>query len=163
MKRILTALKKARFLLLLAALFIGILMFVLVQSLEKPENLGPKLEYIGTETTGCPLPLPLGYLLLCSQEPGKEYYFATDMREEELKSYFKNAYYPSQDESQRGTDSFYKRHDLRFNLKNDMGFFIVYYYYETEQILAINKQLQPKKQYIVSIRKDYYPTAKSAL
>jgi hypothetical protein len=56
---------------------------------ESP-SLGSQLEYIGQRQFGCLL------VVLCeSSNPYSDYYFATDMTEDQLKAYFKGATYGS--------------------------------------------------------------------
>lgn len=116
---------------------------------NQPQDLGPELEYIGKRHTGCPLPLPLGYIMLCSSEPGEEYYFATDLSNEELKTYFKNAHFVEQLTPTRGTAPDYNYEYVEF--KNSAGSFTFFYYDNTTNVRSAFKLKPSVKTHIVSI------------
>lgn len=67
----------------------AIVVVFMYQLINTPKNIGPKLEYVGTKNVGCEwwqVPFYMGWC----QGPSY-YYYATDMNESQLKSYFKNA------------------------------------------------------------------------
>jgi hypothetical protein len=72
---------------IISVMLLGFAAFNIHGQLNQP-SLGSQLEYIGQRQFGCLL------VVLCeSSSPSSDYYFATDMTEDQLKIYFKNARY----------------------------------------------------------------------
>jgi hypothetical protein len=164
MNRFIVFAKKNKFLTILALLFVGMILFSVVKNyIETPHDLGPELEYIGTERTGCPLPGPLGALLLCSQESGKRYYFATKLSKDELVKYFTKAIYNEEVTLGGVTSAKWTAEYIPFKLNNDSDrHFVITYYHDTHAILEEN-DLKTNKSFIISINKESYSAAKAAL
>lgn len=112
--------RSSKIIVIIVALFVILAAILAVNTYnERPQDLGPELEYIGKRHTGCPLPLPIGYLMLCSAEPGEEYYFGTDLGIEEIEQYFKGAT-PIQSENRvSGTAAAFNFTDLGFTTPTD--------------------------------------------
>lgn len=143
--------------LLVIVAIIGIFIYQIVTT---PRNIGPKLEYIGTYNAGCEwweMPFYLGW---CAG-PSNAYYFATDMSENEIQNYFKNAA-PSQNENKTtGSSTNYAFKELDFHLKNG-GVFAFYYYDNTQAVIDELDLHKTTKNHIISISADDYQKAKSA-
>lgn len=147
---------------IIAVLLLGAVGFFAFRSYtDHPQNLGPQIEYIGKRHTGCPLPLPLGYLIMCSSEPGEEYYFGTDLSVEELRGYFGGAKAIDSDSSISGTAANYNYYDVGFTAPN--GSFTVLFYDSKEGVLQTFNLKTTTKKNIISIDKEDYQEAKNAL
>ncbi|HEU5187329.1 MAG TPA: hypothetical protein VFT87_02380 [Candidatus Saccharimonadales bacterium] len=127
---------------------------------DQPKNLGPNLEYLGKRHTGCPLPLPLGYLLLCSSEPGEEYYFGTDMSEEELENYFTKAHSLGTPTTGTSDGHSFKLLSFQPDFSNDI-FYITYF--ENSEIIrdSLNKKTDNKT--VLKVSDSDYNLARSCL
>lgn len=129
--------------------------------LTTPQNLGSKLEYIGTYNAGCEwwqIPFYMGW---CSG-PSNDYYFATDMTENEIKSYFSQASPSGQDGNGTGSSANYTFKEISFNTKNNTTFG-VYYYDNTSKIISLKHLKETTKSHVISISASDYNQAKSAL
>lgn len=146
----------------IAFIIISVKVFV-----DRPQDLGPELEYIGKEHTGCPLPLPLGYIMLCSSEPGEEYYFATNLSMDELKKRF-NATSAPNDNLPDGTGAAtsgpgeYLEYTFEFlSFKSLEGKrFTITYYNNKKAILLLGGLSNSSKASIISLDKESYQVAK---
>src|SRR5438094_363462 len=67
---------------------VGWAFFAIKDWVETPGDLGPRIEYIGKQKSGC-APAPLSFI--CIGPIYTEYYFATDLSLAELPAYFKHA------------------------------------------------------------------------
>lgn len=118
-------------------------------------RLGPKLEYIGqSQYGGC-------FLLLCEGLPITEYYFATEMSEEEVKGYFGGAQYITPTPP-INTDDRFKRHNMPFDLSSNGARFIVSYYYDPSFILRLYRLRKANKPYVIGVQDKYFPLAEQA-
>ena len=143
----------------IAALVLIFGLFGLKMFLEQPRNLGDNLEYIGKRHTGCPLPLPLGYILLCSSEPGEEYYFGTDLSVEELRGYFGRA---DIGKSGSGSSEFSNYILMSFQDHKSMSYFYINYF---DNPAAVKQafDLRTTTKNVVSLSDEDYKEAKQAL
>ncbi|HEU5187677.1 MAG TPA: hypothetical protein VFT87_04180 [Candidatus Saccharimonadales bacterium] len=154
--------RKSKIIVTVAVLLVTVLgIFLFTSYINQPKNLGPNLEYLGKRHTGCPLPLPLGYLLLCSSEPGEEYYFGTDMSREELRGYFKGADSVTSENLVSGTGAKYSWVDVGFTTKS--GNFTFFFYDNKQGVLETYSLNKTNKKNIISIDKEDYQEAKKAL
>lgn len=66
--------------------------FFMYQLINAPKDIGPKLEYVGQKNYGCSWWQGVFTLGLCGyKDTNSSFFYATDMNESQLKSYFKNA------------------------------------------------------------------------
>jgi hypothetical protein len=94
--------------------------------------------------------------------PSSEYYFATDMDDSALKTYFKRASYIDQPNNLGGVSADYTFKYLTFKTTNNEEFTLTSY--NNTQIVVRLFRLNPtQKQHIISIDDKYYQIAKSAL
>jgi hypothetical protein len=96
-------------------------------------NLGTRLEYIGKINTTCEwwqVPLFFG----TCKGPDYDYYFATDMSEEDIKGYFSKASYINTSAGINDYDS--------LDFRSDYGYFVVNYYNDSSKVYAQTKSLQ---------------------
>jgi hypothetical protein len=123
-----------------------------------PADLGAKLEYVGKQDLGgC-------VLWWCENQPYSEYYFATDMSEDELGSYFEKAslnhrekeVYPLVPDGESRTVFGYRI------LGQEDGFSIDYFD-NTEYITKLHHLKRTSRAHVVQILDSSYPIAKSAL
>lgn len=91
-----------------------------------PANLGNELDYIGQRTYGC-------FLWWCDSPNSTEYYFATNLSEEQVNAYFKGATYVPvpNDGGGMGTGvggGSFIFHSLTFKMANGASFYLNYYH-----------------------------------
>lgn len=128
--------------------------FFIFQTYSNRPNLGTHFEYLGSKQTGCPLPLPLGYVLLCSAGPSEDYYFATDLNAEELNQYFNNVKtevneprkYPSVEEDEEG-----RYLELVVQNSNRYQGFRVTYYDKKDLLIKKNGLRETSRHFLISI------------
>lgn len=147
---------------IIAALVAASVAFFAVNTyINRPQDLGTELEFIGKRRTGCPIPLPFGYLMLCSADLGERYYFGTDLPQGDLIKHFKKAEYISGDEPIRSFGAGYNFDALSFTTPNS-GF--TFYFYDNKEGILNDFDLgHTTKKHIISIDSEDYKEAKNAL
>ena len=120
-----------------------------------PADLGSGLEYIGQHKFLCYF-----WGLSCYREAYSEYYFATDMSEDQLKTYFKGAEFQTMGTGGGGAG--FNFDDLAFKATNGQKFDLQYYYgIKSSEIFPDVKNTT--KSYGVSMTENDYKIAKQAL
>ena len=153
-----TPVKKKLIPLTILALAVILLAWGISSYLSRPTDLGNSLKYVGHENYGgC-------VLFWCETEGGTTYYFATDLGEEELKTYFKSASYnENQNNEQTSTDKYYSKQGHAFKTTDSNQIFVIGFYNDPTNIEKTINIEQSPKQHLISIDKKYYNLAKSAL
>ena len=129
----------------------GLAGYMYTQNLTEPKDIGPKLEYIGQVNNGCTWWQGILSLGFCGdRESNHSYYYATDMDESEIISYFKNAtniyLLPGRDSN-------------AYNFEKDGEFAIANFYPAVE----VNSSLaKTQKKYIFEISADGYEVVKNS-
>ena len=81
---------KKELLIVLAIAFFAASPFVVSYIMNRPRDIGPRLEFIAEKNHGCSWIMGVLTLGFCGdKEANHSYYFATDMSESEVESYFK--------------------------------------------------------------------------
>lgn len=144
--------RKRRILLIIGAILLAIiLLFTVKHFIESPRDIGPKLSYVGKEDFGC---LPFPFFFFCDSPRYSTYYFATDMSGDEIKGYFKKASFDGSNVVEPdGTDNYYHRKSLPFNLEAGK-LLVIDYYSDTSNILKSYPHLKSNKKYLISTQ-DY--------
>ncbi len=119
-----------------------------------PKPLGDKLEYVGRSDYGSWLPLS-------SAPPTAVYYYATDMSNESLVNYFRNATSSSSDGSALNTD--YKDQYIKLKNKHSGKEFLVVYYSDGAATARQNKLSPITKSHVVTVDSFNYDIAKASL
>lgn len=144
----------------IAVLSIGIVLIGLwgVKTfIERPQDLGTELEYIGKKTYGC-------YLhWVCSSDPITSYYFGTDLTQDELKTYFKKAEYAEHPNLLGGGGGDYSYDYLFFKPVNGAEEFSIDYYDNTQVVIDLKDLRQTGKQNVISLTVEDFLAAQSAL
>lgn len=125
----------------------------------EPQNLGPQLEYVGTHNSACEwwqTPLYAGWC----KGPSYEYYFATDLNEETLKTYFKNVS-KATSASPGGSNADYSFKYLNYAV-NGSDFYLTLYDNTTNVLKAFGLK-QTGKPYVISLTDKNYELARKAL
>ena len=142
-----------------AAIIVAIIgYFIVTDQLNQPRDLGSQLEYIG-KTKGDCAPSPFSFL--CFGEPYHVYYFASNMNEDELKNYLKNANYSPPDTGGSSIDSKYKW--LHFIAKDSQKDIVISHYEDTKAEVERNRLKKTNKPYIYSITSSDYDLVKQSL
>jgi hypothetical protein len=126
-----------------------------------PPSLGEGFTYIGSEETGCYFFVPL-----CSQGIGERFYFATDMRPEEIQLYFHDTYNIRREHvSQSAVPDGFSNEELgfQFTLNNQTRGFTLEMYDNPSYVREKLRLFQSGKKYIVGITDDGYKLAKENL
>jgi len=156
MFRVINIYKKHQFLtVLFGVILVLIMVFGVKAYIERPQDLGAGLEYIGKTDYGC--------YVFCDSNPASVYYFATDMTQDELKGYFKNADYVEHPNSGGGGGAGYNFDDLYFKPRNGNDEFLINYYDNTQNVLTTNRLKQTSKKSVVSMGSFYYLYAREGL
>lgn len=120
-----------------------------------PKPLGDKLEYIGKVDYGC-----IGF---CDSPPGSTYYYATDMKVEQLIGYFKGAEAtnPSQ------IDNWQDRGDAPWfdfvNKQTKSPFTLIYYYEGNKRLHELSLSVTSSKQHVIELDQSAYGAAEHSL
>jgi hypothetical protein len=142
--------------LILISIILGLTLFFGVKAyLERPQDLGPGLEYIGKSNYGC--------WFVCDSTPASVYYFATDMTQDELKTYFKGATYVEHPNSLGGGGAGYNFSDLYFRPRQSDREFLIDYYDNTQLVIGLFKLKQTNRHSVISISEKSYTTVLDAL
>ncbi len=145
------------FIILIATLVIiatiGVIAYIIT-----PKDLGPKLHYIGKKDYGC-LQFPLFFI--CPNDVYSVYYYATDLTQDDLKSYFKSAQYVDDKADGGGSSANYSFAHVNFK-KNNKDF-VFTYYNNTQAVITDNNLKDTSLPYIISIGDFDYDLAKSSL
>lgn len=125
--------------------------FMFSAQTKGPGNLGSKLEYIGKKDFGgC-------FLFYCEYPPSTDYFYATDMIDEELKTYFKGASYiePKPNREDPYYSDYYEdgsaEQEMVFRYAEGKGSIISLNYYRDKRIVEtlVNLDRSMDKLYIV--------------
>ena len=130
------------------ALLVG---YIYKQNVTRPQNIGPKLEYVGQANNGCTWWQGILTLGFCGdRESNHSYYYATDMNESEIIPYFKNA---TNIDLLPGSDS------NAYNFEKDGEFAMASFYLAIE---AESPFSDTQKKYIFEISADGYEIIKAS-
>jgi len=137
---------------------IGILLFSATRvyfSVERPTNLGSKLEYVGKVDNNC--------FPSCGDPLGATYFFATDMTVKELRGYFKGAKADSTE--MRGYDSGIESYftTISYHIDPDRPFYINYYPDSKERLMTVYHLASTRYLHVVSMNSLGFSNAKQAL
>jgi len=153
---------RKKIILLGLAVVIGVLVimgaFKFVQRLNAPQpNLGSSFEYLGSQLSHC-------YFggLVCDSDPFSDYYFATNLTEEQLKVFFKGAKYQEIAGGGGGASARYTFDELDFQT-SDGRYFDIYYYHNVKPSQITAGLKDTTLPYGISIKDSGYLAAKSAL
>ncbi len=164
MQKMLTFLKKhtagAIIWAMVALTIVGGGILIALPGLNHPKDLGTRLAYVGRDNWGgC-------FLWLCESKAYSNYYFATNMDNEELKTYFKGASFAgSEGEAQsNNSDVNSSNTQLYFDLKNDanQGFTLTSYD-NVDYIVNSHHLKKTGKTHIIKVLDSSYLIAQSAL
>jgi hypothetical protein len=141
---------------IVAALAIGF--FIINATAPKTYPLGDpgKLEYIGKTSYGC--------WVVCDANPTEVYYYATDMKPEEVAGYFKKAHIYEGDRLQAPAAED-PSIPITFSLKNPQGklFYIRYYRNGKTALTQPSIKSKSNNRYIISILGEQYDYAARSL
>ena len=115
-----------------------------------PHPLGERLEYLGRQNFG-------GWFI----ERSSEYYYGTNMTQEELKTSFKKAHYDSSVQDIVGHSATYSSKDMLFN--SNKGGFVITYYNDANAVIESLHLPNSNKKHVISIIDSSYDIAKDAL
>ncbi len=126
---------------------------------NEPRDLGPKLQYIGKVSNDN----IIGYfLLVAGGSISTDYFYATDMSEDELKDYFGKATFIDDPNPIKSFGSDYTSVELDFRTTNG-NIFSIQYYDNTDAVIS-NKGLgKTNKKRVLNIDKDDYKLIKDSL
>lgn len=130
--------------------------------IESPRDLGRDLVFLNKVNTSCEwweVPIYIGF---CSG-PKYTYYFGTDMTENKLSQYFKNARYLHDPSRGGGASADYTYDTLFYESNSSKKEFYVDYYNETQAVINTVKLKNTDKKYIISMSEESYKLAKEAL
>lgn len=147
---------KNRFLVMLSIIFVVLTTFFGAKTyIERPQDLGSRLEYVGKSDYGC--------YFLCGVLPSSVYYFATDLNQSGLKNYFTKAAYVEHPNSGGGFSSTYQFEDLFFKPFGSDEEFLINFYDDTQAVIESNHLKQTNKQFIISIDSSHFMRAQDSL
>lgn len=157
LKKVVTKIRAIKkYQLVLVGLTVVLLAFFNIKAyIERPQDLGPELEYIGKSDYGC--------YFFCDASPGSVYYFATDLTQEELELYFTKATYVDYPNVGGGGGAHYNFDFLFLRPFGSEEEFVFSYYDNSQAVIDVNHLKQTNKQYIISISGFHFMRAQASL
>ncbi|MDB5186901.1 MAG: hypothetical protein JWM07_373 [Candidatus Saccharibacteria bacterium] len=120
--------------------------------------LGEKLEYIGKKDTGCYI-----NLVICDSNPSTTYYYATDLNQDQLVTYFHKASHLETQDSAVTSSSGYTYDYITFRAPDTNSIIDISYYNDANLIVRDMRLESTSKKHVISLDAKYYNTLQDSL
>lgn len=142
--------------------FILTAVFFVTQAINAPKNLGSQVEYIGQKNFGCAWWQGVLTLGFCGdRDVNHSYFYATNLSEYQLKSYFKNA--KVELKPIYGINPPYPQTSIEFRFRIGQDYATAMYYPDAQSYISDNaSNLKTDKQHIFEVNKTSYELIKKS-